>query len=168
MPSERICTYQKQGGTEHENDYTLQHHRQTEKAAGRGHQRGAGNDRYMRAINKVGRCTLNTAHKSLPTQKNTKLYGRHRLPYNLVFIWCFNLQNGQLRKVTIHIFESHKSPQCSTFLDFRLPYGGDKLLLDEEDIKTIFSDFEITSILEDQMNRYSKPKFVFACLLRNR
>jgi hypothetical protein len=84
-------------------------------------------------------CAQNTAHKSLPTQKNTKLYGRHRTPYNLVFIWCFNLQNGQLRKVTIHIFERHKSPQYRTFRNFRLRYGGDKLLLENENVNTVKS-----------------------------
>ena len=78
------------------------------------------------------RCTRNTAYKSLPIQKNTKLYGRHRSPYNLVFIWCFNLQNGLFRKVTIHIFECHKTPQYRTFLDFGLLYGGDKLLLQKK------------------------------------
>lgn len=82
-------------------------------------------------------CAQNTAHKSLPTQKNTKLYGRHRTPYNLVFIWCFNLQNGQLRKVTIHIFESHKSPQYGTFQHFALLYGGNQLLLEKDDIMTM-------------------------------
>jgi len=82
-------------------------------------------------------CAQNTAHKSLPTQKNTKLYGRHRTPYNLVFIWCFNLQNGQLRKVTIHIFESHKSPQYGTFQHFALLYGGNQLLLVVEDVGTL-------------------------------
>ena len=51
---------------------------------------------------------------------------------------------------------------------YRTDDGMLKRFFDEEDIKTIFSDFEITSILEDQMNRYAKPKFVFACLLRNR
>jgi hypothetical protein len=88
-------------------------------------------------------CAQNTAHKSLPTQKNTKLYGRHRTPYNLVFIWCFNLQNGQLRKVTIHIFERHKSPQYRTFRNFRLRYGGDKLLLEKENIYTLDSKGEL-------------------------
>ena len=81
-------------------------------------------------------CAQNTAHKSLPTQKNTKLYGRHRTPYNLVFIWCFNLQNGQLRKVTIHIFECHKSQQYGTFQHFKLRYGGNKLLLEKVNLKT--------------------------------
>ena len=60
-----------------------------------------------------------------------------------MFIWCFNLQNGQLRKVTIHIFESHKSPQYGTFLDFRLPYGGDKLLLEKENIWTFDAKGEL-------------------------
>ena len=89
------------------------------------------------------RCTRNTAHNRLPTQKNTKLYGRHRKPYNLVFIWCFNLQNGQLQKVTIHIFEWHKTPQYRTFQHFRLRYGGDKLLLEKENIYTLDSKGEL-------------------------
>ena len=94
-------------------------------------------------------CAQNTAHKSLPTQKNTKLYGRHRTPYNLVFIWCFNLQNGQLRKVTIHIFERHKSPQYRTFRNFRLRYGSDKLLLETEYFDT---EHEYDGLNEDAFN----------------
>ncbi len=92
---------------------------------------------------KNSRCTQYTAHNSLPTQKNTKLYGRHILPYNLVFIWCFNLQNGRLQKVTIHIFECHKTPQYRTFQHFWLRYGGDKLLLEKENIFTFDSKGEL-------------------------
>lgn len=102
----------------------------------------------------------NTAHKSLPTQKNTKLYGRHRMPYNLVFIWCFNLQNGLFRKVKIHIFESHKTLQYRTFLGFTLPYGGAELLLDKEDIYTIIgllnNDPEVAFIIRNGSNKRSK------------
>ncbi|OPY61037.1 MAG: Recombinase [Pelotomaculum sp. PtaU1.Bin065] len=89
------------------------------------------------------RCARNTAHKSLPTQKNTKLYGRHRMPYNLVFIWCFNLQNGQLRYITIYIFKCHKTAQYRTFLDFGILYGGNKLLLEKENIFTFDSKGEL-------------------------
>lgn len=58
-----------------------------------------------------------------------------------MFIWCFNLQNGQLRKVTIHIFESHKSPQYGTFQHFGLLYGGNKLLLAEENIDALRTEY---------------------------
>jgi len=98
-------------------------------------------------------CAQNTAHKSLPTQKNTKLYGRHRTPYNLVFIWCFNLQNGQLRKVTIHIFESHKSPQYGTFQHFALLYGGNQLLLEKKDFDT--ANLSRKSKIEQNTPRYA-------------
>ena len=60
-----------------------------------------------------------------------------------MFIWCFNLQNGQLQKVTIHIFENHKTPQYRTFLNFGLLYGGDKLLLEKENIFTFDSKGEL-------------------------
>ena len=90
----------------------------------------------MREANRAENVRETQHRKAFPHRKNTKLYGRHRLPYNLVFIWCFNLQNGRLRKVTIHIFECHKSPQYGTFLNFALRYGGDKLLLEKENIFT--------------------------------
>nr|DAQ68833.1 MAG TPA: hypothetical protein [Caudoviricetes sp.] len=67
-----------------------------------------------------------TAQKSLPTQKNTKLYDRHRLPCSLVFIWCFNLLNGRSRSATIHTFESNKRPQYGTFLNFPIRYGSNQ------------------------------------------
>jgi hypothetical protein len=60
-----------------------------------------------------------------------------------VFIWCFNLQNGRLRKVTIHIFECRKTPQYRTFQHFWLRYGGDKLLLEKENIFTFDSKGEL-------------------------
>jgi hypothetical protein len=60
-----------------------------------------------------------------------------------VFIWCFNLQNGRLQKVTIHIFECHKTPQYRTFQHFWLRYGGDKLLLEKENIFTFDSKGEL-------------------------
>jgi hypothetical protein len=65
------------------------------------------------------------------------------MPYNLVFIWCFNLQNGQLRYITIYIFKCHKTAQYRTFLDFGILYGGNKLLLEKENIYTLDSKGEL-------------------------
>lgn len=112
------------------------------------------------SVSENSRCTQNTAHKSLPTQKNTKLYGRHRMPYNLVFVWCFNLQNGRLRKVTIHIFECNKTPQYRAFQHFRLRYGGDKLLLEKENINTLEENSEVvltilSSLAQEELNSLS-------------
>jgi site-specific DNA recombinase len=65
------------------------------------------------------------------------------MPYNLVFIWCFNLQNGQLRYITIYIFKCHKTAQYRTFLDFGILYGGNKLLLEKENINSMDSKGEV-------------------------
>lgn len=82
------------------------------------------------------------------------------MPYNLVFIWCFNLQNGQLRKVTIHIFESNKTQQYRTFRDFRLPYGSKELLLEKENINTLEENSEVVltilaSLAQEELNSLS-------------